>query len=130
MRIFSKSIENLELLDVGEVMEAVNNVVPDNSSLIAGYAMPSDTYIDLTLGASYTTYTSPADGYVSASGTIVSSGFVVLQSSGVYSISQHTGGNYVTIPVSKGQQFSCGYAGITIDRFIFTYTVGSESEAQ
>ena len=43
--------------------EKIVSLIPDNSSLIAGYAMPSDKYIDLTLGASGTTYTAPANGW-------------------------------------------------------------------
>ncbi len=59
----ANAVQNLELLDAGEVLEAVNNVVPDNSSLISSYAMPSGRAIDLTLGASGTTYTAPANGW-------------------------------------------------------------------
>ena len=59
----ANAVQNLELLNAGEVLEAVNNVVPNNSSLIASYAMPSNRYIDLTLGASGTQYTAPANGY-------------------------------------------------------------------
>ena len=59
----ANAVQNLELLNAGEVLEAVADVVPNNSSIIASYAMPSDRYIDLTLGASGTTYTAPANGY-------------------------------------------------------------------
>ena len=42
-----------------------NQIAIDNSisSQVAHMAMPSDKYIDLTLGASETTYTAPADGW-------------------------------------------------------------------
>ena len=42
-----------------------NTIKMDNSisSQVAHMAMPSDKYIDLTLGASGTTYTAPADGW-------------------------------------------------------------------
>lgn len=42
-----------------------NQIAMDNSisSQVAHMAMPSDKYIDLTLGASGTTYTAPADGW-------------------------------------------------------------------
>lgn len=36
---------------------------PDNNTYMAHMAMPSDTYVDLTLGASGATYTAPADGF-------------------------------------------------------------------
>lgn len=43
-----------------------DQIMMDNSisSQVAHMAMPSDEYIDLTLGASGTTYTAPADGWV------------------------------------------------------------------
>lgn len=46
-----------------EILEQVANLIPENSSLISGYAMPSNRYVDLTLGASDSTYTAPANGY-------------------------------------------------------------------
>lgn len=36
----ANAVQNLELLNAGEVLEAVADVVPNNSSLIAGYGMP------------------------------------------------------------------------------------------
>ena len=46
-----------------EILEQVANLIPENSSLISGYAMPSNRYTDLSLGASDSTYTAPANGY-------------------------------------------------------------------
>ena len=58
-------------VDIDEVMTDLNgkadvdlsNVNNTGKSLGAGWAMPSDTYDDLTLGASGTEYTAPANGY-------------------------------------------------------------------
>lgn len=49
-----------------------NQIAMDNSisSQVAHMAMPSDKYIDLTLGASGTTYTAPADGYFLVKATV------------------------------------------------------------
>ena len=56
----ANAVQNLELLDAGEVLEAVNNVVPNNSSLIAGYGMPDySASIAITTG-----YTAPTDGWI------------------------------------------------------------------
>lgn len=41
----------------------LSNVTATGSSTAAGWAMPSTTYTDLTLGASGATYTAPANGY-------------------------------------------------------------------
>lgn len=48
---------------------------------VAHLAMPSDTKVDLTLGASGTTYTAPADGYVQIMGkTTTAGGFIEIAS--------------------------------------------------
>ena len=36
----ANAVQNLELLDAGEVLEAVNDLIPNNSSVIAGYGVP------------------------------------------------------------------------------------------
>lgn len=41
----------------------LSNLSEDGKSLIANYSMPSNRYIDLTLGASGSTYTAPANGW-------------------------------------------------------------------
>ena len=52
----ANAVQNLELLDAGEVLEAVNNVVPNNRELIASYGNPD-------YSAMITTSTAPVDGY-------------------------------------------------------------------
>jgi hypothetical protein len=59
----ANAVQNLELLNVGEVMEAVNNVVPNNKSLISGYCIPDYTAgitIPFPTGSSW--FTTPTDG--------------------------------------------------------------------
>jgi len=101
----------------------------NDSSTISGWSMPSSKYIDLTLGASHSNYTAPANGWVffaKASG-----------SSGQFnSITNSTGGGLrsdcgaansnqwatVNCPVKKGDIFSIEYttSGETkIFRFIY-----------
>ena len=46
----------------------------NDSSYIAHQAMPSNRYIDLTLGVSGTTYTAPADGYFTVNKSATASG--------------------------------------------------------
>lgn len=55
---------NISLVDTGKLTQEVANLIPNNSSLISGYSMPSDRYVDLTLGASGSTYTAPANGWL------------------------------------------------------------------
>lgn len=56
--------KNEHLVDVGRIEEKVDTLIPDNSRLISGYGMPSNKYIDLTLGASGTGYVMPANGWL------------------------------------------------------------------
>ena len=53
----------------GKVDLNAANLSIAGKSLISGLGMPSDNYIDLTLGASGSTYTAPANGYVSLAKT-------------------------------------------------------------
>ncbi len=128
----ANAVQNLELLDAGEVLEAVNNVVPDNRELITGWAFPSDKYIDLTLGASGTEYTAPANGwYCFAKSSTGASQRVALFNlkSGTNTIigscayAGTTGQSpYVSVPVVKGDVIQVSYtvAGSTnIFRFIY-----------
>ena len=65
----ANAVQNLELLNAGEVLEAVNNVIPNNAGLIANYSMPSSKYVDFTVGASGSQYTAPANGWMIGQGT-------------------------------------------------------------
>ena len=59
----ANAVQNLELLNAGEVLEAVNGVIPNNKELITSYSMMSNRYEDLTLGATGSTYTAPDNGW-------------------------------------------------------------------
>jgi hypothetical protein len=58
-----ETVQNANLINAGRIEEKLGTIISDNSSIIAGYAMPSSRYIDLTLGASGTEYTAPANGW-------------------------------------------------------------------
>ena len=105
-----------------------------------GLAMPSNTYIDLTLPASDTSMVAPADGYVNFSKRASSSGQYIYLGSFDTSDNELVEYNclapanttlmHVSLPVRKGQTFIVGYtAGGTLDVFRFVYAKGSESEA-
>lgn len=107
---------------------------------IAHNAMPSDTYIDLTLGASGTSYIAPADGYVSISKVVggdwyylaidlYNSNNVMIGS--IFADCYRTSPATVFVPVYKGQKFVVGYNAYgATNWFRFIYAQGSESEAQ
>lgn len=114
-------------------------VLPDNSTIvsnngvmsvvpstIAGYAMPSNRYIDLELGASGTQYTAPADGWYSLTkeSTAVHQN-ITLESVGLRTTSVATGpGGWcsVFIPVRRGDKVTVSYnmGGRTVyNRFVY-----------
>lgn len=113
----------------------------NDKSTISGWAMPSDRYINLTLGASGTTYTAPADGYFSISlrTTSTSTGFIIMNTD----ISRNFIGSSASIrdfnatecrtfiPVKKGEIMHLYYAGSitsasTVVTFRFIYAEGSK----
>ena len=51
-------------IEEGKANTAADNFTAIGKSTLASYAMPSNRYIDLTLGASGSTYTAPANGFV------------------------------------------------------------------
>jgi len=113
----------------------LSNVNASGASLASGWAMPSSRYINLTLGASGSTYTAPANGYFllrrvsTAANQYVS--FSVLENNIVcFALSQQ----YVTsgfvavnaVPAKKGQTLYLTYSlgGGTSDYFRFVYAEG------
>ena len=118
------------------------NVNDSGTSLSAGWAMPSDTYINLTLGANASTYTAVANGWVQVTQAFnevnakMSISVVGANNDAICSDSSANSGNTslnVFIPVLKGQTFKVNYSGTfgssQWNRFIFIYAQGSESEA-
>ena len=96
---------------------------------MAHNAMPSNTYINLTLGASGSTYTAPADGYVYFSTT--TGGYVNVGVEGLPHVTNGSNGQWlhVQVPVAKGQSYNISYSFNSVQYFRFYYAVGSESEA-
>ena len=60
---YAKNTELNNKLDLN-----ANNLDTAGKSLISGLSMPSNKYIDLTLGESGSSYTAPANGYFSVGG--------------------------------------------------------------
>ena len=125
------------ITSAGLTPDAANNVQLLNAlkAMGSGWPMPSDTYINLTLGASGTSYTAPANGYVyigrqsSAAGQYVeiNAGYSaktrIWSSAGSQSLQQ-------TLPVRKGKSFVIGYtAGGAQEFFRFVYAEGAKEEA-
>jgi hypothetical protein len=120
----------------GKADNDLTNVTDTGYIKMAGASMPSSRYINLTLGASGSTYTAPADGWyyfdkqstqqTQLTGTYVydtNNNFIYAQGNGYH--------NIWILPVLKGYKMIIYYTleGQT-NRFRFIYAKGSESEAQ
>ena len=126
--------QGMEILE--QVAQKVNidatNLNSEGKSLIAGYAMPSSKYINLTLGASGTTYTAPANGYFYAQGNFNNAnGWFVFYNGSFATASNANSGTYAcycVIPCKKGETVRADYnhspfnstaSGTPLFRFIY-----------
>ena len=108
--------------------DSTNKKLKVDTAAVAHLAMPSNTKVDLTLGASGTTYTAPADGYVSASGTTTApNGFISISSTVSLRVTQpsQTTGLNGYIVCSKGSNITMYYNNIDITELKFIYAVGT-----
>ncbi|MBR4892195.1 MAG: hypothetical protein IKZ34_03395 [Alphaproteobacteria bacterium] len=112
-------------------ISAFHAVDYNNTEFIANQAMPSDRYVDLTLGASGATYTAPADGWFYLNKTTTGVNQFVSALSSVYSaaMTQPQSGYSVRflMPVSKGTTIMIDYnAGGATNAFKFVYANGAK----
>ena len=116
-----------------------NNMNPSQTakSTIVGWGMPSSKYIDLTLGASGSTYTAPANGFVTVFGNFGNAnGFLyILDITGDRNncsvISKAISGDWTcaaTLPIRKGHTFNVTYnynpTSVSYGLFRFYYAEG------
>ena len=131
-------LNGISVLETGKASVDLSNLSTAGRSLAAGLGMPSGRYVDLTLGASGTVYTAPADGYVSSvmSGTISGNmGFFtqIYDTSGkevrrIGTQSGSTGYKVITqnFEIKKGYTFTLATYGTTPNFFRFIYAEGAE----
>ena len=97
---------------------------------ISGWSMPSNKYIDLTLGASGSTYTVPANGWLQCACTgTAGSTFFELTNLYISCCASFNGGwGRASMPVSKEMVITVYYGGnnFTKQLFRFTYAEGSK----
>jgi len=114
----------------------VANMSDTANIYMSGMGMPSNTYTDLTLGASNSTYTAPSNGWFYLQKvTNNTNQYVLLQNltNGMENMHQYYNSSYVAriyLPCKKNDTVRCSYTanGNTV-AFRFIYAVGSESEA-
>lgn len=98
---------------------------------LQSYSLPSAQYIDLTLGASGSTYTAPANGWVTFTAYTQGVRYDANITLAVGDLTNFRAciapGEYETIlvPVQKNQNFVAYYTNITLVFFRFFYAVGS-----
>lgn len=107
----------------------------NDTEYMAQQAMPSDKYVDLTLGATDSYYTAPADGWFFISKNMSANqylnGYIVPGNAtsrivGVTKLSSASGAAAWTLPVSKGQRLFLTYtASGTTNYFRFIYANGA-----
>lgn len=103
-----------------------------NTSYMSKMGMPSDRYVDLTLGATSSDYIAPANGYVQLSQQGSSSNNAVsllnLSTEIQQTSKSTTGTNDVFLPVISGDKFRIFYLGesSSIIRFRFIYAEGDK----
>ena len=126
-----ETVQNANLIDAGRLGEQLADKV--DMLQASGAGMPSDKYIDLTLGASGSSYTAPANGWIFVGGMSTAySGYFNLKNTSAGSLefslqkpaASQGGGGY--IPVHKGNTFTLSYNAYNIVIFRFIYAQGAQ----
>jgi len=130
-------------INVGAMSEALNNKVDLNQlntneqglEYVSGLSMPSNRYIELTLGASGTTYTAPANGWVSfrkISGASTLFIELINYNSNIFVSNEATTnvtGLQIYLPVMKNDVFETKYNATGANlAFRFIYAQGESEE--
>ena len=128
--IASGKITSFEPYTVDSVLNSsLSNLSAAGKSLLSGLGMPSGRYIKLTLGASDSNYTAPANGYFCAKVQWKDpTSFLSMNNGYVVGYCQTgTGGATVGltfVPVKKGDVVNISYHEIIVYWFGFTYAEG------
>lgn len=126
-----ETVQNANLIDAGRMAEFYATKQYATSA-----SFPSDRYIHLAIGASGSTYTAPADGWVKLSGIPTNAtnhnlflaevysnlAFQVQGLNTIYAIS-------VSAPIKKGEEIMIGYNGMSFPAgqgLSFTYAQGAQ----
>lgn len=140
--VIANSTKTSIQVDIDEIATDLNNkagtdlanVTDTGKILMSGMGMPSDTYVNLTLGASGSTYTAPANGYFLLRKAATAAGQYLYIGSNRLFVSNRAVSSSDTmelyLPVVKGQIVDIHYdlRGST-GQFRFIYAQGAESEA-
>lgn len=120
---FKATNNNIDIYKPRTVFQALDY---NDTNFLANQAMPSDKYIDLTLGISGAEYMAPADGYFVVA--ITDSGYAELTTTSTSSTASFVGGwARAFIPVKKGTVMTLYYGNVgTWKIFRFYYAQGAQ----
>lgn len=123
-----ETVQNANLIDAGRIGEQL--ATKTDMQQASGASMPSNRYIDLTLGASGSTYTAPANGWVSANiFNITKAGYLYLYCNGYVDekrVSISGVALTTTIPVVKGSEITLRYDADGTKQLKFIYAEGDK----
>lgn len=109
--------------------DSTNKKLKVDTAAVAGLAMPSDKYIDLTIGASGTKHTAPADGWFAITGEALSDkGVVALAVTQYGSMATAPEADliiYTSVPILKGHSCTASFNFLKSVSLRFVYAVGS-----
>lgn len=129
-----ETVQDASLINAGAVLGQL--ATKTNFVEAAAASMPSNRYIDLTLGANDSLYTAPANGevFLRMNGGGVNTGYVALyyvnENNALTAANQSygVGDNGVSLRVRKGQRFGVGYStGAVLREFRFFYAEGDKN---
>ena len=123
------TVQDASLINAGAVLGQL--ATKTNSVEAAEASMPSGKYVDLTLGASGSTYTAPANGWVYCVGkTTASSSYISVDIPntfcGINGIAANQDLTLNQIAVEAGTVFGVRYGNVTLTLLRFVYAQGDQ----
>ena len=126
-----ETVQNANLIDAGRIGEQL--ATKTDMQQASGAGMPSNKYIDLTVGATGSTYTAPANGWFSLLRVVSTANINITLTTNkkMYSrsVSTTTGAQTLkaSIPVAKGDTLTVEWNGNSIGTYEF-YFIYAEGE--
>lgn len=125
-----ETVQNANLIDAGRIAEQL--ATKTDMLQASGASMPSSKYVDLTLLASGSTYTAPANGYfqviTTTNSTVTNYTYLLNTTTGMSSYAMANAKIQAAIPLEAktGDIVRLSYIGSIVQSFRFIYAVGSE----
>lgn len=123
-----KAVSKGKIINWKQIGNTLALVTTNDSSWIAQQAMPSNKYVDLTLGASGSTYTAPANGwFYLAKSSSAANQFIAMEGNvGMRIFATDINANLpISISCQKGESVKISYSvGGTTNIFRFVYAEG------